>query len=264
MNTVTQDIEVRYIPGKSAELHFTIKEAETEESAHQELLDSHLLSSVFNGLIRKDITIEAEHVDTENPNQNIWRATVQYTNGLDENDNITSFDTTGGSQHVTQSLSTVGVYPSASPDMGGAIGYDGQNVNGVDIITPAYTFTEQHVFSQDYVNETYRKTLANLTGCVNNRKFRGFDEGEVLFKGAAGSMFTEDNLTKWQLLFHFATSPNRTNFYVGDIYIKQKLGWDYLWVMYGNEVDANRLIKRPRSVYIERMYPFDNFSALRI
>ncbi len=264
MSTITQDIDVRYIPGKSAELHFTIKAADTEQAAFQELLDSNLVASVFNGLPRKDITIEAEHVDTENPDQNIWRATVQYLIGFNNTDNITSFDTTGGQQHVTQSLGTVGVYPSDSPNMGGAIGYDGQNINGVDIITPAYTFTEQHVFNKSQVDDDYRRTLAGLTGSVNNRKFRGFDEGEVLFKGAAGTMITEDSQTKWQILFHFATSPNRSGFYVGDIYVKEKFGWDYLWVMYGEEVNSNRLIKRPRSVYIERMYPFGNLSALRI
>ena len=264
MSIITQDIDVRYIPGKSAELHFTIKAADTEEMAYQDLLDSKQVSSVFNGLSRKDITIEAEHVDTQNPEQNIWRATVQYMTNYDNSDNITSFDTTGGQQHVTQSLSTVGVYPSDSPNMGGAIGFDGQQVNGVDIITPAYTFTEQHVFNKSRVNDSYRKTLAGLTGCVNNKKFRGFDEGEVLFKGATGSMVPEDSETKWQLLFHFATSPNLNGFHVGDIYVKQKMGWDYLWVIYGDEVHSNRLIKRPRSVYIERLYQFGNLSDLRI
>lgn len=264
MSIITQDIDVRYIPGKSAELKFTIKAAETEQDAYLALAGSDLVGGSFNGLIRKDITIEAEHVDTENPDQNIWRATVQYLSGLDEDDNITSFDTTGGSQHVTQSLETIGVYPSNSPDMYGAIGYDGQRVNGVDIITPSYTFTEQHVFTKSQVDSDYRVTLANLTGCVNKSKFRGFEAGEVLFKGAVGTMVVDDGEIKWQILFNFATSPNRTRFYIGNIYIKEKLGWDYLWVIYADEVDSNQLIKRPRSVYIERLYEFGNFSDLDI
>lgn len=264
MSIVTQDIDVRYISGKSAELNFTIKASDTEESAYQDLLDSKQASIVFNGLPRKDITIEADYIDTENPANNIWRATVQYLIGFNNADNITSFDTTGGQQHVTQSLSTIGVYPPESPDMGGAVGYDGQQVNGVDIITPSYTFTEQHTFNKSRINDSFRRQLAGLTGCVNERKFRGFDEGEVLFKGATGSMMTEDSQTKWQLLFHFATSPNRFNFHVGDILVRKKMGWDYLWVIYGDEVNSNRLIKRPRSVYIERMYLFGDFSDLRI
>ena len=265
MSTVTQDIDVRYIPGKSADLHFTIKAAETEEDAYRDLLASGLVDAVFNTLQRKDITIEAEHVDTTSPNDNIWRAVVQYvaiTQSSDEK--IVSFDTTGGQQHVTQSLSTVGVYQENSPNMGGAIGYDGDQVNGVDIITPAYTFTEQHTFSKTAVNDRFRRTLADLTGCVNNRKFRGFEAGEVLFKGAAGSMMTIDGQTKWQLMFHFARSPNRHHFYVGDILVQEKIGWDYLWVLYGDRIDSNQLIKHPRSVYIERMYPFGNFSELEI
>ena len=265
MSTVNQDIDVRYIPGKSADLHFTIKAAETEQTAYRTLLDSGLVEFVFNGLPRKDITIEADYIDTHNPNNNIWRAVVQYLAGpIEENERITSFDTTGGQQHVTQSLCTVGIYPSNSPDMGGAIGYDGQQVNGVDIITPAYTFTEQHMFEKREVDDAYRRTLAGLTGCVNSKKFRHFESGEVLFKGATGTMIPTDGQIKWQLLFHFATSPNRFNFYVGDIFVKEKLGWDYLWVLYGDEVNSNRLIKRPRNVYIEQMYEFGNFSALEI
>lgn len=265
MSIVTQDIEVRYIPGKSADLHYTIKAADSEENAYRDLLGSGLVSLVFNNLIRRDITIEAEYVDTANPDNNIWRALVQYIAGTsDDDEKITSFDTTGGQQHVTQSLSTVGVYPSSSPDMGGAIGYDGQQVNGVDIITPSYTFSEQHTFEKKHVDDSYRRTLAGLTGCVNNKKFRGFEAGEVLFKGATGTMMTTDGQTKWQLLFHFATSPNRFNFHVGDILVKEKMGWDYLWVTYGDEINANQLIKRPRSVYIERMYLFGNFSDLRV
>lgn len=265
MSTVTQDIDVRYIPGKSAELHFTVKASESEQSAYRDLLDSGLVGAVFNGLPRKDISIEADYIDTKNPGHNIWRAVAQYVaDPIEESEKILSFDTTGGQQHVTQSLSTVGVYPSDSPDMGGAIGYDGHRVNGVDITTPAYTFTEQHTFERRDVNDAYRRTLAGLTGRINKKKFRRFEPGEVLFKGATGSMITTDGEIKWQLLFHFATSPNRFNFYVGDIFVKEKLGWDYLWVLYGDEVNSNRLIKRPRNVYIEQMYDFGNFSELEI
>ena len=77
-------------------------------------------------------------------------------------------------------------------------------------------------------------------------------------------MITTDGQTEWQLMFHFAVSPNRFNFFVGDILIKEKMGWDYLWVRYGDEINSNQLIKRPRSVYIERMYLFGNFADLRV
>lgn len=265
MSIVTQDIEARYVPGKSAELNFTIKAAEDEQTAYQDLVKSGLVSTTFNGLYRNNITIEAEYIDTDNPDNNIWRAVVGYTTGpVSDNSKVTSFDTTGGQQHVTQSLATVGVYPGTSPNMGGAIGYDGERVNGVDITTPAYTFSEQHTFSRFAVSDGYRRTLASLTGCVNSKKFRGFESGEVLFKGASGTTTTTETGIKWQLLFHFATSPNRFNFYVGDILVKEKMGWDYLWVIYGDEINSNQLIKRPRSVYIERLYPFGNFSDLDI
>ena len=161
MSIVTQDIDVRYIPGKSADLHYTIKAADSEQAAYQDLLNSGLVNSAFNSLPRKDITIEAEYIDTQNPDNNIWRAVVQYVAGpMDDDEKVTSFDTTGGQQHVTQSLATVGVYPGNSPNMGGAIGYDGDQVNGIDIITPAYTFSEQHTFRKSQVDDSYRRILA--------------------------------------------------------------------------------------------------------
>src|SRR5690606_18604713 len=111
------------------------------------------------------------------------------------------------------------------------------------------------------------KTLAALTGSVNNTPFKSFAAGEVLFLGASGSTReNEDGDTVWEITFSFAASPNVTGLTVGDITGIEKRGWDYLWVRYADAVDgeAHVLVKKPVAVYVEQVYPFGNFGALGI
>lgn len=259
--SVTQDIESRYIPGKSAELHYTVRGAANEAAARDEL--SAACPATFEGLIRRERQIEAVHVDSSNPDRNIWKATVAY-GPTDPSDFTTTFDTTGGSQHITQSPLTVARYPANAPDMKGAIGFDGQRVNGVDIVIPVYTFSEQHYKSTSFVTAAYRKTLANMTGKVNNASFRDFDAGEVQFRGATGQLVIVEGTRQWQITYHFGASPNRTHIPVGDIMVAEKLGWDYQWTLYGDAVDADTLIQRPIAAYVERPYEVVSFSSLGI
>jgi hypothetical protein len=259
--TVTQDIESRYVPGKEAEFHYTIRGAADEAEARDALTSS--VPAAYEGLIRQRREINAAYVDSTRPASNIWKATVLY--GLiDPDDFTTTFDTTGGSQHITQSPLTVARYPANAPDMKGAIGFDGQRVNGTDIVIPAYTFTETHLKTKSQVNAAYRAALARLTGRVNHASFKGFADGEVLFRGVSGSLIVSDSVQKWQLNFAFAVSPNLTDFYVGDIPVAHKYGWDYLWVLYTETVNANRLIQQPAAVYVERLYATGDFGDLNI
>jgi hypothetical protein len=260
---VTQDIKSTYVPNKSAELSFTIRGAASEADASTALNSSGLVPSAFNSIPRRETNIETEHFDTHNTATSIFRAQVRYYFIVSELDSVIGFDTTGGTQHITQSYSTV-KYPSSAPDLQHAINYDGQRVNGVDITIPALTFTEQYYKSSSEVTHAYRKTLAGLTGKVNNGTFRTYAAGEVLFKGSAGSQVMVDGTRKWQITYTFAVSPNLSNFYVGSILVAEKIGWDYLWVMYADFIDGSTLIKRPVNVYVERICDYANFNDLGI
>ena len=260
--TVTQDIESRYVPGKEAQFNYTICGAADEAAARDALTAAVPLT--YEGLFRQRREISAAHVDATSPATNLWKATVYY-GGVDPDDFTTTFDTTGGSQHITQSPQTVGRYPAEAPPMQGAIGFDGQRVNGVDIVVPVYTFTEQHIRTQSQVNTAYRITLAQMTGCVNNAPFRGFADGEVQFRGASGQLTVIEGEQKWSLHYVFAASPNRTDIPIGStIVVPLKYGWDYLWVLYGDGISGDRLIQQPIGAYVERIYPFASFSQLDI
>ena len=191
----------------------------------------------------------------------IWEAAVHYGLKKQTNESAFSFDTGGGTAHVTQSITTVARYPSGAPDCEGAIGVSGDSVDGVDITVPVYNFTETHYLPAASVTGAYKATLFSLTGKVNAGAFKGFAAGEVLFLGASGSQRGNED---WEITFRFAASPNMTGLSVGSITGIAKGGWQHLWVLYADDVDQDTLIKRPQAAYVEQVYRSGDFSLLGI
>jgi len=216
---------------------------------------------LYDGLARQSLHIERIAED-------IWEGTVRYGEPQppETGDSSYQFDTGGGTQHITQSLQTVGRYAPPSktaPDFQGAIGVTHDNVEGVDITVPVYNFSETHYIASSLVTGAYKATLFFLTGKVNAGSFRGFAPGEVLFLGASGSKRGQDD---WEITFRFAASPNVTGLVIGNITGINKKGWEYLWVRYADDEDtaAKVLVKKPIAVYVEQVYPYGNFSGLGI
>ncbi|GJQ27705.1 MAG: hypothetical protein HBSAPP02_27370 [Phycisphaerae bacterium] len=197
----------------------------------------------------------------------LWEGVARYSNSAPQTDeSVFAFDTGGGTQHITQSLQTVGAYGSpgqAAPNFKGAIGVTADSVEGVDITVPVYQFSETHYLDDAYVTPAYKGTLFALTGKVNGGGFKGLDRGECLFLGASGSKRGSGD---WEINYRFAASPNVTGLNVGDISGINKKGWEYLWVRYMDTEDtfAKALVKKPVAVYIEQVYPYGNFGGLGI
>jgi hypothetical protein len=189
-------------------------------------------------------------------------STVPPTSGTEE-----SFDTTGGTTRIYQSITTVNVESTlaAVPLFAGAIGLDSEgNAEGVDIVTPRYTFELRKTFAAATVNSAFKKNIATLTGKVNDATFKGFDAGEVLFMGARGTQNPTDGV--WDIAFSFAVSPNQTGVTVGSIPTFDKKGWDYLWVQYAPTPDgsSNRMNLTPESAIVEQVYEYADFSTLGV
>jgi hypothetical protein len=183
-----------------------------------------------------------------------------------------SFDTGGGTQHVSNSLSTTGKFAPAgqtAPDFKQLIGVTADSVEGVDVQVPAFSFTVTRYMASGDLSSGYVSSLYNLTGCVNtdtvNLNVDGvqltFQPGELLFMGATGRKRGQDD---WEVTLHFSASQNRQNFTVGDITITNKLGWEYLWIRYDDRVDANakKLVKVPIAAYVEKVYHESAMSGL--
>jgi len=242
----------------SAQIHYlaTTDDSETEAAILTEADSS--IPTVYNGLPRTGITIDKRVNETQ------WTLAVTYEFDRGVGYSSYTFDTGGGRQHITQSIQTRGAYgPQASSAVMGAIGYDGENVNGVDIMVPTYNFTETHYFADTLITPAYKLTLFSITGCVNNDMFRGFAPGELLFLGASGSKRGND---LWEIQYRFSGSPNQVGIVVGDITGISKYGWDYMWVQYADDVDGTtqQIYKKPVAAYVEQVYPAAIFANLGI
>jgi len=217
---------------------------------------------------------------------NAWQLTINYSkdgaeDGTDPLKRSRSFDTTGGTQHITQAAqgSIVGIsgnavttasperrFPPSAPMMDGAIGVDSNGVNGVDIVSPQLQWQEQYDVPNAYITSAYIRGLAGITGTVNNASFRGFAAGEVLFLGCSGNQEWDDQKGRgpWSLTYRFAASQNVTNKTIGNISGIDKKGHEYLWVRYEDSISGTDLVKKPKAVYVDKVYMDGDFSGLGI
>jgi len=244
----------------SVELLFNVWGTANDITAKSNLLAASPL--LYDGLVRQSASVE--QVGPE-----LWEGSVQYGRRKREEetgDSNYQFETGGGTQHITQSIQTRGRYAPAgenAPDFKGAIGATKDGVEGVDVTTPQYNFSETHYLPVSIVTPAYKATLFSLTGRKNASPFRGFAAGEVLFLGARGSQRGEED---WEVNFNFSASPNVTDLAINDITVAEKRGWDYLWVLYetAEDGDAKKLVKRPIAAYVEEVHYDGEFSLLKI
>jgi hypothetical protein len=266
--TLTEKLDSRkWTTGDNASVEMVYMLTGTADDLAAKSLIESSTATTYNGLVRQSINLEPEWVDT-NHAVGRWIATVRYgvRQPAEVGESSFSFDTGGGTQHITQSLSTVQRYAppgKTAPDFKGAVGVTHDNVEGVDITVPVYAFSETHYLADSVVTAAYKAMLFSLTGKTNLAAFKGFAAGEVLFLGASGSKRGADD---WEIGFRFAASPNRTNITVGEIVNINKKGWEYMWVRYADAEDsaAKAIVKKPVAVYIEKVYEEGNLTGLGI
>jgi len=247
----------------TAQLVYVIRGTIDEDEAWQALADGSptTVATGAKTLKRNSLKVQPLGLDS-------WRGTSTY--GLvaftpnEVGDSVYGFTIGGGTEHVAQSRSTVAAYAptgQSPPDFDGAINFDGENVNGVDIRAGGGGFTETHYMSNTQVTDAYKRIVARLYAHMNASPFKGHDRGEVLFDGAQGTRRGDDD---WEVTFKFIVSKTRRNYDVGSIRVAEKLGWDYLWVYYLRSVSENVIVKQPRAIYVERVYEFGDFASLGI
>jgi hypothetical protein len=229
--------------------------SDDDEDADVEALVRATTPAVYRFRVLHDVLVEPLGGGT-------WRAYARYVTF--ENGQYT-FSTGGGSARITQSKATVAyaLPGTTAPDFHGAIGVSDDRVEGADIPTRQYAFSETHYFDDLQMSSGYKATLFALTGRYNNATFKGFAAGECLLQGVTGGKRDSD---LWELTFNFACTPNVEDATIGDIDNIDKLGWDYLWVRYATYEDSTAfcLVQRPISVYVERVLEPGDFSLLLI
>lgn len=288
---------------KSYKVFGTTNDVEVHAEANAKIT-SELLFWQYPG--QPNVRLMAESYSVGYLGDDAWQVTISYEKTGADDENQTdplrrsrSFDTSGGTQHITQSpryddtttavagsdglpivTRTVtgerkyGPTGSMTPDQFGAIGVDGDSVAGVDIVVPALSWTETYDVPSSYVTANYIKRTAFMTGTVNNAAFRTFRAGEVLFLGCSGNQDWDNDKGDgpWNLSYKFVASPNAGSgettkaLKIGDIGNIAKKGHEYLWVKYESSVGVGEadLLKRPKYVYVNEVYPSSNFAQLGI
>lgn len=191
----------------------------------------------------------------------LWGVTVPYAKEKKETGSFKfSFDTTGGTIHITNSKATVGKFPNTAPDNKQLIGVHGDQVDGVDIVVPALKMNYSFKHPAGMMTEAKARYLASVTGMTNSVMWHGFQQGEVLLLGATGSDGTE---AEAEVNYGIAASANVSGLTIGDIANIAKRGHEVAWLAYKDAVDGGLPIKQPKHCYIERVYDeIDFFAAL--
>lgn len=237
----------------------------------------------------KDMRLTSISV-SERLDEDTWRIRANYSankstdsiDGITRPDSTYSFDFSTATRNLKKSIRTLGSFSTEAvwkannyknpPNYGGLINvkYSGgkHEVEGVDVVTPQFEFSEVHYFYKKEMTTKYRQTLAGLVGCINSKSFRGYEAGEVLFLGVSGSRDGEHKDDLWALTFKFAVKLNEPESSFYGTAVGKKPGWAYAWF---TDYDVSEMqsagrtrVQKPCHLYIEQVYYAENFKKLGI
>ena len=237
-------------------------------------------ASTLGGLVRSRIRVEPVHIDEDDADECVWAGLVEYdrperTPEIPETgDDITSFEIGGGSLHIYQAVKHIQHYEpggvaGTGPDYKGALNVvhrDGKpDVQGVEIpqLDGAQIINLTRYLTNAEFSPTYRRIASRLANHVNDAAFTivGVDEfeaGEVLFVGMSGRRRGKDG--DWEVGYRFAVRPNIADACADwpagakPTVAVPKKGWEYLWVAYGEEVDADQLVPKAISINVDQVH----------
>jgi hypothetical protein len=259
----------RRLSDHRAELVYIVRGTEDAGDARAAVLGA--APSIYEGQALDDVDLD----EIEGLSGGGYLASVRYAaprwvqSEPQEGDQSFSFDTGGATVHVTQSLATRH-YPDAAgtPRFNGAINVTDHGVEGVQIDAPAFTF--EITFTKAAIDAAYVRGLMEADKKVNSDNVTLTIEDGTTISFAAGELRLLQTRGErrgdgpWQITARFAASPNRTGLTVGTITGVDKLGHEYLWVLYDEveDTDAQRVLKKPVQVYVEQVYETTPFTGL--
>lgn len=181
-----------------------------------------------------------------------------------------SFDTSGGTQHITTALATLAKYSpgpggSLMKDPGSSIGWNGKTGGeaeyaGVDIVVPNVRKVVTQTISKP--STAYENLVIDMTGTVNSDKFLGRDPGEVLFLGAS---WNDEGENPVQATYNFAIRRNEVGKDVHGVKCTKK-GWEYVWdiIKTKKETDTSPVVVTVEGIYVSKVYEEKPFRKLGI
>lgn len=174
-----------------------------------------------------------------------------------------AWDTTGHTEHITQSLQQAGYPEGSAPNFDGAINVSGTSVNGIDVVRPNLRYSETWILPASLaMSSAYIEAVYTRTGTVNLNSFRSFKPGEALFMGGRGQWSGDQPYVT--VTFDFECRPNGNWYSQGLGFQVPKEGWQYVWCLYETAASQSRLVQRPKFVYLETIYEKKSWDALQI
>lgn len=222
--------------------------------------------STFEGLPLVEVRVD------DRINAISYKATVRYQGDSialepeeeeEVDPNVVTFNTIGGTIHITQAKQVVSSGGDVSEQLGLAINWDGEKVQGIDITSPVFGLAITAILEDEQVTNEFINNLHELTGTINRDDFRGFGFHEFLFLGATGSQQVEKG--PWDVTYNFSGRRSELDIPVGD-FIAAKRGWDYLSIVYEKveDTEAKALVSKVKSFTVLRVYDESDFSTLGI
>ena len=176
-----------------------------------------------------------------------------------------SFDV--GNENVHMEVAPYGQdhYPPGADAVGDAIGVNGGEVAGVDVMRPKAVLSI--VCDYDSLPDGFEALITALSYTVNGAAWRGHDAGEVLFMAPK---VNHKGRGKYRVEWQFGLAPNVTipcacwcdGTPSSQSVIKE--GWSYLWEERADVVVSGKLTRVVNHVHIAYVYPYGDFSAIPI
>jgi hypothetical protein len=198
--------------------------------------------------------------------------TPEHNSGKKIGDRLWIFDSTGGRETVLHGKllkRSSDVRSDYSPDPGSLINWNGRNdgmfhAAGTTKSVPSMRESCIAVFRNSEVTGRFRRTIMELTGCVNASVFHSWQPGEVLFLGASSNVpFRNDQGVKiTEIPFRFAIRRNRESLEVGGVPMGPAGGWDIPWSITMPHLDDFKPITV--GAYLSSIYEKGDFSALKL
>ena len=229
-----------------------------------------------DGFTRQPPRVTPAYIDEADEPTCVWESEVMYENSpgvkplaIGEKRSQIQIGASG-TLHITsvpsaQHLTDVAITGEAVVDTDGVLGWDGQNVQGADVDSPSFRWSETHVLANATVTDAYMIGLIGVRfkAPLNEAIFRGFQPGEVKLCGISGGAREDQDV---ELTFEFEARPNIDGVVYGECDAIDIKGWDNVTLIYADRqyVIAEQKVPVVIGVHTDELYPVTDFGVLGI
>lgn len=175
---------------------------------------------------------------------------------------------------MTEDERDASTYINVDPDNDG-------KVDGVDVMEPMFSWTERWAWgpqgnmyhatgADDTPQELYLTRLLKMSSTLNGAKFRGFESGEVLFRGASGRYVSP---FLYEIDYNYSARPNKKSIDLGGKPLlplgSDQSGWQIVDNILTKKKEVTLrnsekiIVMVPRIVKLHQVYLYSDFSDLK-